>query len=1198
MATKKNTMAGGKVGSLGTKQAGQKGADGGPSQFTDETGLVKHIVNFKFIVEVCYLNEISDVSIVFEWTQEGNKQAIDFGAVENYEKAEELASSQRSIGEKITAMSEIPLDNQRVDEKWVKSLCDNNCKLYIVNTEDKTLYDCVIIDLSSIILHDVEGDGKICFQQNMDRFRVQCPLLSLSFRIEVDHNLLSTVFKHELNPIVIEVDKIENLFLNHECLSKYEQLYVKYWFMKKEYSVSTQKIDHSRNSTFKHKHVFLLGLEDQQKVKEYLTRENLYFEIHDKDEIINDVIIDEKGYIVLEDKEEQLEEVEDPKKRGGKSPRKEEVKTKEAKKNDPKGKNVKGQPSKASAAINLDEIQKFDEKPIKSDEMGYAQVPLKGLLNPYNLKFDQTAAVYAVKVFQNDERGNLDLNSTARKKALELVPTPLYLDQATSIKVKFEIAFPVGGKVEKVFDNQAIKDTTLDKSKGPSAITKQTDKKVAINTDIPEKQLLTEQQTLRMSQKLATIPKKLAFERAIFVFSYKNIEFMKTLEKAIKEINYDILFDGEANDRLLRTKVQTEGEKTDKSFDFIGGIEIIDRHYRLYILEGVSGGSMQELAKRLPKKNDNTPSFKMMRNEKTTFNDRMFLDYNCDIKRIKLLRTIKTLVEKPDIYLRERVPLEIYNTVNKIKKMREKDYLDEIEKHNLWLTSFEQNTFERSYGDSVNEYDLNGTEQRRINKSKRNRGKSNKSRSAISETQDCSKSVATHATDNANLQDANNQNMNAIRENISMERSSVCSDDSLMKIDQRSQRMNSSRIDEEDVQILENQELKITLNPTAANKKGGKGILKNKTSIIRDPQIAESPMIRNKKMDSKQVTHQILSTNRSNKIPQITRSLSNNIIFTQETDSKFKASNKRPLDRYSQHQRKVQNVSDKKMYDLIANDIQPGENFYSAQIRRMRELARHDKDNFYTWSDTYLGASVDPYTKKEADNIYDQINLSKYIAPEGIVTIFKNENPQRHRLALHPANIKDLNGEPYHILKKNAKANLKFKEDLPIGKPNFKNFLPPLKTIDARLDDEDLTQLEKIELEKQKKNKDAEDFKKKLVVDSPNFYVKNPTGNYNLDKYKGMLHDPNNVKKKGLLLPNRILKRTDISMDKSLKPFPVSYNENEDKPTGYRVHPFPEKKFDLRNCVSTKDFNSFVDPPTKRQFVNKIMKKDIFVSQD
>ena len=287
------------------------------------------------------------------------------------------------------------------------------------------------------------------------------------------------------------------------------------------------------------------------------------------------------------------------------------------------------------------------------------------------------------------------------------------------------------------------------------------------------------------------------------------------------------------------------------------------------------------------------------------------------------------------------------------------------------------------------------------------------------------------------------------------------------------------------------------------------------------------------------------------------------------------------------------------MYDLIANDIQPGENFYSAQIRRMRELARHDKDNFYTWSDNYLGASIDPYTKQEAENIYDQIEKSKYTAPEGIVTIFKNENRQRHPLALHPAKIADLQLEPYHITKKNIKTNLKFKENLPTDKPLFKNFLPPLKSVDVRLDEEDLSQLEKIELEKQQKHKDSEDFKKKLVVDSPNFYVKNPTGNYNMDKYKGMLHDPNNVKKKGLLLPNRILKRTDISMDKSLKPFPVSYNENEDKPTGYRVHPFPEKKFDLRSCVSNKDFNSFADPPAKRRFVNRIMKKDIFcVSQD
>ena len=109
--------------------------------------------------------------------------------------------------------------------------------------------------------------------------------------------------------------------------------------------------------------------------------------------------------------------------------------------------------------------------------------------------------------------------------------------------------------------------------------------------------------------------------------------------------------------------------------------------------------------------------------------------------------------------------------------------------------------------------------------------------------------------------------MNAIRENIEAERGSICSDVSVIDSPQRSQRMNSSRIDTGDVQIFENHEVKKTLNATTGNKKGGKGILKNRTQNLIDPQITESPMIRNKKIDSKQVTHINLSTKGSNKIP-------------------------------------------------------------------------------------------------------------------------------------------------------------------------------------------------------------------------------------------------------------------------------------------------------------------------------------------
>ena len=126
-----------------TKKSDIKWAETAATNYTDDKGMIKNIVNFKFVTEVTYYNEISDVSIVFEWTQDGKKATVDFGAVADFFKLDEFSDATES-NRKVQATSEIPLDGVKIDEKWVKNLCDNNCKIYIVNTEEKTLYDMAI----------------------------------------------------------------------------------------------------------------------------------------------------------------------------------------------------------------------------------------------------------------------------------------------------------------------------------------------------------------------------------------------------------------------------------------------------------------------------------------------------------------------------------------------------------------------------------------------------------------------------------------------------------------------------------------------------------------------------------------------------------------------------------------------------------------------------------------------------------------------------------------------------------------------------------------------------------------------------------------------------------------------------------------------------------------------------------------------
>jgi hypothetical protein len=94
-------------------------------------------------------------------------------------------------------------------------------------------------------------------------------LASFKFELEIDQKLLSEYFKQQLNPLCIEINEITNLFINTQESYRYERLYVEYWFYNPSVLIKTHKVNHELNPKFKHKHVFLVGLEDQKMLKEY-----------------------------------------------------------------------------------------------------------------------------------------------------------------------------------------------------------------------------------------------------------------------------------------------------------------------------------------------------------------------------------------------------------------------------------------------------------------------------------------------------------------------------------------------------------------------------------------------------------------------------------------------------------------------------------------------------------------------------------------------------------------------------------------------------------------------------------------------------------------------------------------------------------------------------------------------------------------
>lgn len=81
--------------------------------------------------------------------------------------------------------------------------------------------------------------------------------------------------------------------------------------------------------------------------------------------------------------------------------------------------------------------------------------------------------------------------------------------------------------------------------------------------------------------------KEAIFERMIIIIPYKAPDTVKQIEYAFENINMEGL--GVDNVRYLNTKELSQEERNNRKLDIIGGFELMDAEFRIYILEGLGG---------------------------------------------------------------------------------------------------------------------------------------------------------------------------------------------------------------------------------------------------------------------------------------------------------------------------------------------------------------------------------------------------------------------------------------------------------------------------------------------------------------------------------------------------------------------------------------------------------------------------------
>jgi hypothetical protein len=70
-------------------------------------------------------------------------------------------------------------------------------------------------------------------------------------------------------------------------------------------------------------------------------------------------------------------------------------------------------------------------------------------------------------------------------------------------------------------------------------------------------------------------------------------------------------------------------------------------------------------------------------------------------------------MSSPDVYLRSKVPEDMYDTLQKFAEIRKLDRMSLVRDFNLFPCTQNLLTLERKYGDSLNFEDLNGFKQKK-----------------------------------------------------------------------------------------------------------------------------------------------------------------------------------------------------------------------------------------------------------------------------------------------------------------------------------------------------------------------------------------------------------------------------------------------------------------------------------------------------
>ena len=231
-----------------------------------------------------------------------------------------------------------------------------------------------------------------------------------------------------------------------------------------------------------------------------------------------------------------------------------------------------------------------------------------------------------------------------------------------------------------------------------------------LNKKAPPKNLkgkdkkVQEQEEEKIEETPKEKPKNL--ERFIYISTYEDSNLMTTLKKLFEEVNQKA-FNLESIKEVY-TRDLSESEKDNNEIDYMSGFQLIDKTYRITILEGITGQGMKKIKEYLPRTQLNSDYLKIFCDSNILFDQRLYSKFGLSLKFIKLQKNLSDILQTYEIYEKVERYREIFDTFQIFGSLLKASTLKEITLAGLFPQADYLLMLERKYGDLLTEQDMTG----------------------------------------------------------------------------------------------------------------------------------------------------------------------------------------------------------------------------------------------------------------------------------------------------------------------------------------------------------------------------------------------------------------------------------------------------------------------------------------------------------